>query len=58
MAERTEQNIRFEIVLTGQMRLITVTAVWNKTLELASLHKVKTRTILPTDEEPFTAVSH
>ena len=56
VAERTEQNIRFEIVLTGQMRLIT--AVWNKTLELASLHKVKTRTILPTDEEPFTAVSH
>ena len=27
------------------------------TLELASLHKVKTRTILPTDEEPFTGVS-
>ena len=55
MAERAEQNIRFEIVLTGQMRLIT--AVWNMTLELASLHKVKTLTILPTDEEPFTAVS-
>ena len=56
MAERAKQNIRFEIVLTGQMRLIT--AEWNMTLELASLYKVKTRTILPTDEEPFTSVSH
>ena len=56
MAERAKQNIRFEIVLTGQMRLIT--AVWNMTLELASLYKVKTHTILPTDEEPFTSVSH
>ena len=56
MAERAKQNIQFEIVLTGQMRLIT--AVWNMTLQLASFHKVKTRAILPTDEEPFTAVSH
>ena len=35
-------------------------AVWNVTLELTSLHKVKTYTIVATDEEPFnseTAVS-
>ena len=35
-------------------------AVWNVTLELASLHKVKIYTIVATDEEPFnseTAVS-
>ena len=32
------------------MRLI---AVWNVTLELASLHKVKTYAIVATDEEPF-----
>ena len=37
-----------------------IIAVWNVTLELASLHKVKTYTIVATDQEPFnseTAVS-
>ena len=41
------------------MRLIII-AVWNVSLELASLHKVKIYTLVASDEEPFnskTAVS-